>query len=187
MKIYLTSDKTRYLDIRGARISFINGTYGHEIMLFNASNGAWMQLNSGSKSIRMLNDGNEFTRISITDLIDETIIEATGITTPTVAQTSKESKKKNITKYNEKALDIVKDSEIYKYNFKSEDDKHKKHIGFVIGDEGGKYKTPEQVISNDREGIESYSMTSILWKAIQEQQQLIEQLQKEIKELKESE
>ena len=102
--------------------------------------------------------------------------------------TSKESKKKNISKYSEKALDIVKDSEIYTYNFKSENDKDKKHIGFVIGDEGGEYKTPEQVISSDREGIESYSMTSILWKAFQEyiaeKDEQIQQLQNEIKEMK---
>lgn len=111
-----------------------------------------------------------------------------GITTPTITQTSKESKKKNISKYNEKALDIVKDSEIYTYNFKGENNKDKKHIGFVIGDEGGNYKTPEQVISNDREGIENYSMTSILWKAFQEyiteKDEQIEQLQKEINKLK---
>lgn len=106
------------------------------------------------------------------------------VRTPELIQTSKESKKKNILEYNEKALDIVKDSIIYEFNFKNENDKDKKHLGFVIGDEGGEYKTPEQVISNDREGIESYSMTSILWKAVQEQQQLIEQLQNEIKELK---
>ena len=113
---------------------------------------------------------------------------ATGITTPTLTQTSKESKKKNISEYNEKALDIVKDSTIYEFNFKSENDKDKKHLGFVIGDEGGKYKTPDQVISNDREGIESYSMTSILWKAFQEyiteKDEQIKQLQNEIKELK---
>lgn len=117
-----------------------------------------------------------------------TYIYPTGITTPKVTQASKESKKKNITKYNEKALDIVKDSEIYTYNFKGEQDQDKKHIGFVIGDEGGEYKTPEQVISNDREGIESYSMTSILWKAfqeyIEEKDEQIKQLQNEIKELK---
>ena len=113
-----------------------------------------------------------------------TQMRATGIKTPILTQTSKESKKKNIVKYSEKALDIVKDSTIYEFNFKSENDKDKKHIGFVIGDEGGEYKTPEQVISNDREGIESYSMDSILWKAMQEQQEIIEQLQNEIKELK---
>lgn len=98
----------------------------------------------------------------------QTYISGEGITTPKVTQTSKESKKKNISKYNEKVLDIVKDSTIYEFNFKNESDTDKKHLGFVIGDEGGKYKTPEQVISSDREGIESYSMTSILWKAVQE-------------------
>lgn len=116
--------------------------------------------------------------------LNNTTITSDEITTPTLTQTSKESKKKNIVKYNEKALDIVKASEIYEYNFKSENDTDKKHIGFVIGDEGNEYKTPEQVISNDREGIESYSMTSILWKAMQEQQIIIEQLQNELNILK---
>ena len=114
-----------------------------------------------------------------------TTITDTGITTPTVTQTSKESAKKNIELYNENALDIVKQSEIYEYNFKFEEDDDKKHIGFVIGDLGGNYKTPDEVMSKDREGIEQYNMTSILWKAVQEQQELIEQMQKEIKELKE--
>lgn len=129
--------------------------------------------------------------IIVEDEYGTTVITGDAVTSQTIRQTSKESVKKNITKYNEKALDIVKDSEIYEYNFKSENDKDKKHIGFVIGDEGGKYKTPEQVISNDREGIENYSMTSILWKAFQEyiaeKDEQIKQLQKEIKELKESE
>ena len=126
--------------------------------------------------------------IIVSDEYGTTIITGNAVTSQTIRQTSKESKKKNISKYNEKALDIVKDSEIYEYNFKSENDKDKKHYGFVIGDECGEYKTPEEVISNDREGIESYSMTSILWKAFQEyiaeKDEQIEQLQKEIKELK---
>ena len=33
---------------------------------------------------------------------------------------------------------------IYQYNYKFEEDTDKKHIGFVIGDEGGDYKTPEE-------------------------------------------
>ena len=100
-------------------------------------------------------------------------------------QYSKESFKKNIKLYNGNALDIVKQSEIYTYNFKSEKDDDKKHIGFVIADEGGNYKTPEEVISAEKDGIEQYNMTSILWKAVQEQQEKIELLQKEIGILKE--
>lgn len=147
----------------------------------------------GNPEIHLAGSGVDNTRItptsvSVSDGSQSTTIFSNVIYTPTLTQTSKESKKKNITEYNEKALDIVKDSKIYTYNFKSEDDKHKKHIGFVIGDEGGEYKTPEQVISNDREGIESYSMTSVLWKAFQEyiaeKDNQIQQLQNEIKELK---
>lgn len=107
-----------------------------------------------------------------------------GITTPSVTQTSKESMKKNIELYTDNALNIIKNSEIYKYNFKSEKDTDKKHIGFVIGDEGGIYKTPDEVISSNGEGVDNYIESSILWKAVQEQQEMIEQLQKEIKELK---
>lgn len=106
--------------------------------------------------------------LHLTDNLYDTYIETFGITTPELTQTSKESKKKNITRYTENAIEIVKSSEIYTYNFKSEDEKYKKHIGFVIGDEGGNYKTPEQVIASNGEGISNYDMTSILWKAVQE-------------------
>ena len=115
---------------------------------------------------------------------DYTFIQNGNISALSVTQRSKESVKKNIEKYLENASDIVKNSEIYIYNFKSEDDTARKHIGFVIGDEGGNYKTPDEVVSNG-EGIDLYAMISILWKAFQEQQEIIERLQKEIKEMKE--
>lgn len=143
---------------------------------------------SGRIDLMVAGSSSDSSFIDLTDSSGYTSVKGAGIRTPTLTQTSKESKKKNITKYNEKALDIVKDSEIYTYNFKGENDEDKKHIGFVIGDAGGNYKTPEQVISNDREGIENYSMTSILWKAFQEyiteKDEQIEQLQKEINKLK---
>lgn len=97
---------------------------------------------------------------------------------------SQESKKKNITKFDENVLDILKNSELYSFNYKNEKDTDKKHIGFVIGDKGGNYKTPIEVISQNKEAINSYTMTSILWKAVQEQQEIIENLQKEIKNMK---
>ena len=72
--------------------------------------------------------------------------------------------KKNITKF-DNALDIIKNSEIYEYNFKTEEDTDKKHIGFVIGE---KYNTPSIVKSNDGKAIESYTMSAIEWRALQE-------------------
>lgn len=109
-----------------------------------------------------------------------TVVRASGITTPILTQTSLESLKKNFEEV-ENATSIVKNSEIYKYNFKSEEDTDKKHYGFVIGEN---YNTPDEVISKSGEGIDTYSMCSILWKAVQEQQATIEALQKEINNLK---
>lgn len=106
-----------------------------------------------------------------------TTIRYNGITTPSLTQTSLESIKKNIEKTNVNALELIKNSDVYEYNLKTEEDTDKKHIGFVIGD---KYNTPKEVIANSGEGIDTYSMSSIMWKAIQELTAKVEQLEKEV-------
>lgn len=97
---------------------------------------------------------------------------------------SREETKKNIQKYTEKAIDIVKSTDIYEFNYKTDTDTSKKSIGFVIGD---KYKYSKELTSIDEKGEEIganlYSMISVAYKAIQEQQEIIEQLQTKIKEM----
>lgn len=141
--------------------------------LYSNSNGFNFYLNNGKGSIISFKP----TEVSFSGL------DTFKVNCP-ITQGSLESLKKNIEKYTDNALSIIKDSEIYMYNFKTEKNTEKKHIGFVIGDLGGKYKTPKQVIAKDKNGIDTYDMTSILWKAVQEQQEQIEQMKKEIKELK---
>ena len=109
-----------------------------------------------------------------------TIIEGGYIYADEIQQSSLESRKKNFEKL-ENGLDIIKSTEIYKYNFKKQKDTDKKHIGFVIGDN---YKYSKEITSENDDGVDTYSMVSVAYKAIQEQQEMIEQLQKEIKELK---
>ena len=103
-----------------------------------------------------------------------------GIECVSLTQTSKEENKKNFEKL-ENGLDIVKATDIYKYNLTSQNDNDKKHIGFVIGE---KYKYANEITAENDDGVDIYSMISVAYKAIQEQQEQIEQLQKEIKELK---
>lgn len=110
-----------------------------------------------------------------------TNVRNTGITTPSLIQTSLYKDKKNFEIYTESALSKIKDIDIYKYNLKSEDDTDKKHIGFVIGDN---YKYSKEVTSTDNQGVDNYSFTSLCCKAIQELAEQNEQLQKEIQELK---
>ena len=86
--------------------------------------------------------------------------------------------KKNIQKYTEKAIEVVKNTDIYKFNYKTEKDTNKKCVGFIIGED---YKYSKELTSTDENGKEIganlYSMISIAYKAIQEQQEQIEQLQ----------
>jgi len=109
-----------------------------------------------------------------------TQVSNTGITTPTVTQTSKEEDKKNFEKL-QNGLDIIKNTDIYKYNLKTQKDGDKKHIGFVIGKD---YKYSEEITSLNNDGVDIYSMIAVAYKAIQEQQKQIEELKKEIKNMK---
>lgn len=97
----------------------------------------------------------------------------------TITQSSQEEKKKNFEKYNN-ALKEIKNIDIYKYNYKNENDGTKKHIGFVIGDN---YKYSKEITSNENNSVDIYSFISLCCKAIQEQQEMIEKLQSKIEKL----
>ena len=97
-------------------------------------------------------------------------IYAQDIHAHTYDYNSRAELKENIQLFRKNALELINNSNIYQYNYKNMNDK--KTIGLVIG-KG--YKTPEEVIS-DGKGINSYSMNSVSWKAIQELDQKIEKL-----------
>ena len=132
-------------------------------------------INKGSHSSAMLPDS-----ISV----GESTMYEDHIRTPYVTQTSLKEYKKNFEKLQENALDILKTIDIYKYNLKNEKDTDKKHIGFVIGDN---FNYSKEVTSLDNQGVDNYSFTSLCCKAIQELSAKVEELQKEIKELKDKE
>lgn len=119
--------------------------------------------------------------VSVSDNNGTTDITGAGIKTPILTQTSLEEKKKNFEKMKDNAIEIINGIDIYRYNLKTENDKDKKHIGFVIGDN---YNYSKEVTSLDNTGVDNYSFTSLCCKAIQEQQKQIEKLKKEIEKLK---
>lgn len=106
-----------------------------------------------------------------------------GITTPILTQTSLANSKKNFEKL-QNGLDIVNNTEIYKYNLKTQKDKDKKHIGFVIGKD---YKYSSEITAIDSEGkevgVDTYSMISVAYKAIQELTEKNKILESKIEEL----
>ena len=116
---------------------------------------------------------------SFEDGINTTTIQSSGITTPKLTQTSLESIKKNISKFDKNATDIINNSDIYEYNLKSDKDEDKKMIGFIIG-EG--YRTPAEVIDKNGQAVSLYSAIGILCKAVQELSARVEQLEKEVQD-----
>ncbi|MCI8641135.1 MAG: tail fiber domain-containing protein [Clostridia bacterium] len=91
--------------------------------------------------------------------------------------TSRVETKKNIEKYDKNAINEIINTDIYEFNYKSEKDKSKKHIGFVIGEN---YNYSNDIVAVDKDkkeiGVDTYSMISVAYKAIQEQQEEIEEL-----------
>ncbi len=88
-------------------------------------------------------------------------------------------KKKNIEKYNHKAIEEIKNTDIYYYNYKEDEETCKKRVGAIIGKN---YNCSKEIIGTQGKGIDIYSMLSISYKAIQEQQEQIEQLQEKDKQ-----
>lgn len=94
------------------------------------------------------------------------------------SSSSSEKIKKNIEFYEVGALDKVKQSKIYKYNFINQEDKDcekNKHHGFVIGRE-----TPSELLTPEGDGIQHYNVIIMAWKAIQELSEENEKLIKRI-------
>lgn len=99
-----------------------------------------------------------------------------------IIQTSLESQKKNIEKLEDIGLETIKKIDIYKYNFKTQEDTDKKHIGFVIGNN---YNYSKEITNTNNSGVDNYAFTSLCCKAIQELTTKVEELENKIKEMEE--
>lgn len=92
-------------------------------------------------------------------------------------ETSHESYKKDIEKYNKEAIKEILNTDIYSFKYKDDKD-NKTNIGAVIGES---YRCSKEIISADEKHIDLYSMVALCFKAIQEQQEEIERLKKRLK------
>ena len=151
---------------------YINGQYYNSFYLeVMSTNGASSSLFGGDITVQ---NSSGLTKAGMYG--ESGIVECVNL-----YQTSKVEEKKNFEKF-DNALDIINKVDIYKYHFKDQKDNDKKHIGFVIGDN---YKYSKEITSINNNGVDIYSMASVCFKAIQEQQKQIEELKKELNILKE--
>lgn len=106
-----------------------------------------------------------------------------SVTASSFINSSRLDLKKNL-QHVDSVLDKIKSADILKFNFKDEAEDAKPHLGLAIGDD---YNTPDEVIALDEEGkeqgVDLYAMVSMAWKAIQEQQEIIETLEARVEAL----
>lgn len=159
-------------DSNGTQRIIEDGNVGN-ITINNSSNNAIVQIaHNNQNGLIQMYDSSGNMPIALT-------ASSGNIKCVTLTQTSKEENKKNFEKLNN-ALDIIKNIDIYKYNFKFEEDNDKKHIGFVIGKN---YKYSKEVTSKENDGADIYNFVSVCCQAIKEQQAIIEDLQQRINKL----
>ena len=92
---------------------------------------------------------------------------------------SDERKKENIEDVDEDCSEIIKKIKVKTFNYK-EDKKKKKNIGFIAQDVYKKVPTKFEAVVNDYGdymGLDYGKMSSILWKALQEQMEIISKLE----------
>ena len=151
------------------QITFYSQSQDYDI---SSGSGSYQALNIG------LNSGINYESINNGTVSTPLIITSSGnITCIRLTQTSKEENKKNFEKLTN-AKDILNQVDIYKYNFKDEDDNVKKSIGFVIGDS---FNYSQEITSENNDGANIYSMVSVLWQVVKEQQEEIQELKEMIK------
>lgn len=153
----------------------INNDDANKIIVFTGNGSQNVNTSIGINRVTT----NNITAKYINTVGGNTQINDDGITTPEVTQTSLESAKKDF-ELLKSGLEIIKKIDIYKYHLKSQKEEEKKHIGFIIGDN---YKYSKEITSNENDGVDIYSFVSICCKAIQEQQEIIDDLKSRIEKL----
>lgn len=132
-------------------------------------------------------DGQTQTQVLTADAMGNVYINGNGtakfsgsVTASSFVNSSRIDLKENIKKV-DSVLNKIKDADILSFNFI---DDAKERIGLAIG---GKYNVPEEVVAKDEDGedqgVDLYTMVSMAWKAIQEQQEIIEQLETRVEVL----
>lgn len=150
--IRLANDQFNYIRVSGFNLAFVSS--GKEVGNFN-SDGLYV-----SKDATIVGDLTVRGNASINGQ----------------KFTSARELKKNIEPFScslgQTAIEKVVSTPVYKYNYIDDEDTDWKYTGVIIDE------APAEIVNMDGKNINIYSMVSVLWKAVQEQQEEIDRLKK---------
>ncbi|MDK7480998.1 tail fiber domain-containing protein [Bacillus cereus] len=136
----------------GTKVLSVYRTSGNQILRFGDGQGIFKwQIGQGRFEFRTSDDSNW-------------VNAAAG----TFVNASSRDYKKNIELLTDDALEIIRSAKVCTYHFNNEEDTDKRHIGLISEE------APKQVTVEGDKGMDSYAMTSVSWRGIQ---QLIDRLE----------
>ena len=118
-------------------------------------------------------DPNTFANIRAYDVCANNAVFANGVNV-----TSDRNKKRDIELYETDALNEICTTPVYTYHLDGDLDNEMKRIGIIM------QEAPVDAIDLKGKGVDLYQMVTMLWKATQQQQDIINELKQEIEELK---
>lgn len=141
---------------------------------------SYVHIGNSSIGIGGVYDGSASTQnvsLGVTNIYAPGKVYASG-----VALTSSVTRKTNIREFNVNAMDIIKGVNVYEYHYINDVDNlnfYNKQIGVLA--EG----SPAILRGGENDSINTYAMVSVLWRAMQQQQDVIDTLKRDIKDLEE--
>lgn len=165
-------DWGRYAD--GPKINYQNNA-------IRLANNRYNYVRVGLENVAFVADGNEvgnFNKDGLYVSKDATIVKDLTVRGTINGQkfTSARELKKNIEPFScplgQTAIEKVVSTPVYKYSYINDKDTDWKYTGVIIDE------APAEIVNMDGKHINIYSMVSVLWKAVQEQQEEIERLKK---------
>lgn len=188
MKIISTTGTYKGAELQLVGSDMTNYLYSHAIAIKKGPDqdlgAAALEVIQGDGNLVLTSEDGDFVQLSATNglrITNDIDVLFGNVTAQDFIKTSLAEKKKDFEKF-DNALDIIKNTDIYKYHYKNQDDNTKKDIGLVIGDD---YKYSQELTNNEDNAVNISNVAFVCMRAIQEQQEIIESLEARIKELEE--
>lgn len=163
-----------YSDVRRGFLGFLSASGNPTLSFFDSA---------GNTLLYLYGNGKSYTKGTLVIGSDSAMsgyaltVEGSAYATGSWNSLSKIEKKTNVKRIDFEPFDVIDNTDIYSFEYKAdiENGAHNIVYGAIIGDG---YKCDEHIITGDKTGISTYSMTSILWLAVKELKNELEEMKK---------
>ena len=174
-QIYAQGGIYTYQDIRGldstdksGGLTIVTGTGHVAVRTENSSHSVYLQSASGEVKCTRPKEPDSYINIRAYNLIANNAVYANGVNV-----SSDKERKRDIELYETDALHEICTTPVYTYHLDTDLDEEIKRIGIIM------QEAPLDAVDISGKGVDLYQMVTMLWRAVQQQQEMIKELKGE--------